>query len=225
MAADIMDLVYGNTDLYTFIFALLGVPITGDVVRDVVYKIVIPSLFVYAFIKSVAPRMFEKAKETGATLLIEAVILFIIIYEGYYPVFASWSLPLFMLMIIYNTFRWLSSSKFDSGAPRKEQGFLGRVFERGTSKMGSDAKDALLKAANAQSKEVRALESNKNELEKSITSLDNELTKIHAYFDKNEKYPEGVSGEDVEALEKRLGAFRKERNEIEIALSSAKKAE
>ncbi len=100
--ADIYDLIAGDTNLYNFFFEdFLKLEVSGDIPTDVIFKLLLPILLLYAFVGTAVGemRLFGGKKTKG---LLSAIIWFSIIYYGYYSIFVDWAMPIFVIYLLWS---------------------------------------------------------------------------------------------------------------------------
>jgi len=74
-----------DLDLYDWVFQFLGVTnLSGDPVRDAMYKLLLPMVVLFLFIRKVIGD--SRFGGTGTELIMSFITGFIIIYEGYFPI-------------------------------------------------------------------------------------------------------------------------------------------
>lgn len=78
-----------------------GAPFTGNVIRDIIMFLFIPSVFIILFIYSILGRLFSGAAGTQQKLrlLVGIAIYLFIVTGGYYSTFAYFAGPYFVFLI------------------------------------------------------------------------------------------------------------------------------
>ncbi|VVB60320.1 Uncharacterised protein [uncultured archaeon] len=94
-----------DIDIYnTLLSEILKVNPTGDPVNDAVYLVLLPMVVLYMYCDYVITRSrFGGDKGQGKFKVIMMFIVgFIIVREGFYPIFAGFSLPLLIIIMVFH---------------------------------------------------------------------------------------------------------------------------
>lgn len=99
-----------DIDIYNWLLVdILKVQPTGDPVNDSIYLVLLPMVVLYMYVDKVV------GSSRFATKKIEVIIMFImgffIIREGYYPMFAAFSMPLLIIVMLWHTLSFVFGRK------------------------------------------------------------------------------------------------------------------
>lgn len=99
-----------DIDIYNWLLVdILKVQPTGDPVNDSIYLVLLPMVVLYMYVDKVV------GSSRFATKKIEMIIMFImaffIIREGYYPMFAAFSMPLLIIVMLWHTLGFVFGKK------------------------------------------------------------------------------------------------------------------
>jgi|GEM_PF-2042839 len=108
-----------DIDIYGYLLNILGVTPTGDPVADAVYLVLLPMIVLYMYINKVVGGSRFTEHYLGSKK-IETIIMFIIgffiVREGYYPLFASFSMPLLIIIMLWHTLAFVFGKR-NKGSP------------------------------------------------------------------------------------------------------------
>ncbi len=126
-----------DMDIYNWLLSeILKVNPTGDPVNDAVYLVLLPMVVLYLFVfETVGKSRFANGKMGGGKvqLIIMFIMGFFIVREGYYPLFAGFSLPLLIIIMLYHTLSFIFGRKESEGAPNKAGGSVSQPGSGGSS--------------------------------------------------------------------------------------------
>ena len=134
-----------DINIYNWLLVeVLKVNPTGDPVNDAVYLVLLPMVVIYMFVNHVVgSSRFGEAGKIGIKTIISFVIWFIIIRQGFYPIFAGFSLPLLYILMIWYAYSFIIGEK-SGGKEDKRGGFRGS----GGGSSGTTWGGLILKGAN-----------------------------------------------------------------------------
>ncbi len=125
-------------DIYNWLLVeILKVQPTGDPVNDAVYLVLLQMVVLYMFVDYVAGS--SRFKKPTVKLIIMFIMGFFIVREGFYPLFAGFSLPLLIIIMLLHMLSFIAGKGKDEGRPAAEggirrqpgsgnYGILGRLF-------------------------------------------------------------------------------------------------
>lgn len=220
-----------DIDLYNWllvdILQLSSNQISGDPVNDAVYLVLLPMVVMYLFVWSTIHH--SRFAGTSVTAILMFVVGFFIVREGYYSVFAAFSLPLLIIIVLWNSVGFILGRKDSlSGARGPENSevaaekasmlkSLGNFVDDSKRLVGKSRNDAMFPKL---SRDIRTL---KTELDKNIDTFESmassregnreaskivkELRSIHLELSEIERKIN--EGESIERKEKDIEDFRK----------------
>jgi len=105
-----------NIDIYNWLLVdILKVQPTGDPVNDSVYLVLLPMVVLYLYIDKVIGGSRFAGKKVE--VIIAFIMGFFIIREGYYAAFASFSLPLLVIVMLWHTLSFILGHGNRDGSP------------------------------------------------------------------------------------------------------------
>ncbi|MBU4299975.1 hypothetical protein L6303_04965 [archaeon] len=105
-----------DIDIYNGLLGTLGVQPTGDPVADAVYLVLLPMVVIYLFIDQVIRRS-RFGENTKVKIIMMFITAFTIIHYKYYGLFAAFSMPLLVFVILWHTLGFVFGKK-DKNSPR-----------------------------------------------------------------------------------------------------------
>lgn len=130
---------------YTIFVEVLGMnmypgnPFTGNIIRDLIMFLFIPSVFIILFVYMILGRLFSVASgaQVKLRILVGIALYLFIVAGGYYPAFALFAGPYFLFLIfilgviyfIPHHFRFEQEGHYPERAGKHAKGYtkLGRI--------------------------------------------------------------------------------------------------
>lgn len=165
-----------DIDIYNWLLTeILQVEPTGDPVNDAVYLVLLPLVVLYMYSDYVITKSRFMGSYGRFKYIFMFVVGFFIIREGYYKIFASFSLPLLIIIVLLNTFSFI----FGGGREAAEANEKYKVgYRSGGSGDGSGKRSFLshvfhpfFKAYNSSTRELAYASWSKDDLEEEAERL------------------------------------------------------
>lgn len=123
-----------DLDLYEGVFALLGVETSGNPVNDAVYLLLLPMVVLYLYTSFVIGR--SRFGSMGVRFIMMFIVGYVIIEKGFYNLFATYSIYLLGIIMVWHVFGFVLGSKdkkdYAVTQPASEavRGGLGSFFKK-----------------------------------------------------------------------------------------------
>ncbi len=135
-----------DIDIYnTLLSEILKVNPTGDPVNDAVYLVLLPTIVLYMYSDYVITRSRFGGGSNKFKVILMFIVGFIIVREGFYPIFAGFSLPLLIIIMVFYAFGFILSGRTDKVSYQRgtggESSITGGIISNlmhPFNKMGSD---------------------------------------------------------------------------------------